>query len=363
MWIKAAVLRSADGPYQIEEVELRDPGPSEVRIKIAATGLCHTDLLPRTTSFPASPPIVTGHEASGVVDEVGEDVTDLVVGDHVVASFDSCRQCGTCASGHPAYCETFAMRNLTGTGVESPPAIRDIDGNPIASRWFGQSSFASYAIVASRNAVKVDPAIPLELLGPMGCGVLTGAGSIFVALDVESGTCVVVLGAGSVGLSAVMAAREAGATIIVAVDVHATRLRCALELGATHALDGHAHDLAAQLDEVTSGRADYVLDTTGVPAVIQAAIRSLKPTGTCGLVGVQQGQLILEPVDLAFGRTVKGILVGDATPEVLIPRLIELWRRGRFPFDRLLTRYRLDQINEAERASARGEIVKAVMVP
>lgn len=363
MWIKAAVLRSADLPYRIEDVELRAPGPGEVRLRIAATGMCHTDLLPRTASFIASPPIVTGHEASGVVDEIGDAVTDMATGDHVVASFDSCRRCTNCGSGHPAYCESFVARNLTGVGIGATGAVRDSDGVPIASRWFGQSSFATHAIVAARNIVRVDPTIPLELLGPLGCGVLTGAGSILVALGVECGASVVVFGTGSVGLSAVMAARAAGATTIAAVDTNPVRLELARELGATQSVDGNAPDLTAQLEELVAGGFQYALDTTGVPAVIQTAIRSLRPTGTCGLVGAQQGDLMLGPVDLAFGRNVKGILEGDVLPEVLIPRLIELWRQGRFPFDRLITRYPLDKINEAERASIRGEVIKPVLIP
>jgi aryl-alcohol dehydrogenase len=363
MWIKAAVLRSADMPYRVEDVELRTPVRGEVLLKIAATGLCHTDLLPRTAGFIASPPIVTGHEASGVVEEVGDAVSDLVAGDHVVASFDSCRRCTNCGCGHPAYCESFVARNLTGVGIDASGAIRGSDGSPIASRWFGQSSFATHAIVAARNVVKVDPALPLEMLGPLGCGVLTGAGSILVALGVECGASVAVFGTGSVGLSAVMAARASGVTTIAAVDANPARLALARELGATHTVEGNAADLVAQLQQVIVGGFQYTLDTTGVPAVIQTAIGSLRPTGTCGLVGAQQGNLVLGPVDLAFGRNVKGILEGDALPEVLIPRLIQLWQQGRFPFDRLITRYPLDKINEAEQASIRGEVIKPVLVP
>lgn len=362
MWIKAAVLRSPDAPYRIEDVELRAPGPGEVRLRIAATGMCHTDFLPRTAGFIASP-IVTGHEAAGVIDEVGDAVTDLKPGDPVVASFDSCRRCTNCGSGHPAYCESFVARNLTGAGVGGTGAIRDSAGSPVGSRWFGQSSFATHAIVATRNIVKVDPTIPLELLGPLGCGVLTGAGSILVALGVECGSSVVVFGTGSVGLSAVMAAQAAGAGTIAAVDANPVRLTLAHELGATYTIDGHAPDLTAQLAKVADGGFQYALDTTGVPAVIQTAIRSLRSTGTCGLVGVQQGDLVLGPADLAFGRNVKGILEGDAVPEIMIPKLIELWRHGRFPFDRLITSYPLDAINEAEQASLRGEVVKPVLIP
>ncbi|WP_232066526.1 zinc-binding dehydrogenase [Mycobacterium parmense] len=209
----------------------------------------------------------------------------------------------TARRGHPAYCESFVIRNLTGVGVEGSGTVRDAAGTPIASRWFGQSSFASHVIAAARNVVKVDPTIPLELLGPLGCGVLTGAGSILVALGVDRGDSVVVFGAGSVGLSAVMAAHVAGAATVVAVDRNRARLQPAAELGATHTFDANAPDLESQLIKVTGGGPRYALDTTGVPSVIETAIRVLLPSGTCGLVGAKQGDVVLDPNTLAFGRT------------------------------------------------------------
>jgi aryl-alcohol dehydrogenase len=362
MQIKAAVLRAADAPYQIETVELADPGPGEARVRIVGAGLCHTDLLPRVPDFMATPPIITGHEGSGVVEAVGEGVSDVAPGDHVVLSFDWCHACANCLSGHPAYCETFFPRNLTGVGVDGTSPVHSADGKPIASRWFGQSSFATHSLVAVRNVVKVDPVLPLELLGPLGCGVQTGAGCVFVALRVAAGTSVVVFGTGGVGLSAVMAARVAGATTIVAVDLNPARLELARELGATHTFDGGQTDLLEQLHRATDGGAQYTLDTTGVPAVIHTAVHALRPTGTCGLVGAQQGDLVLDPAALAVGRNVMGILEGDAVPHVLIPRLIALWQQGLFPFDRLIKTFPFEEINEAEQASLTGKVVKPVLV-
>lgn len=362
MRIKAAVLRKADGPYRLEDVELADPGPGEVRVRIVSAGMCHTDLLPRVPDFMAAPPIITGHEGAGVVEALGDGVGDLALGDHVVLSFDSCRSCANCVSGHPAYCDTFFPRNLTGLDLSGGSAVRDVDGQPVASRWFGQSSFATHSLVAARNVVKVDPSLPLELLGPLGCGIQTGAGSILVALGVEAGSSVVVFGAGGVGLSAVMAARVAGAAVIVAVDLNPGRLELARELGATHTFDGGRDDLLEQVQQATGGGAHYSLDTTGVPAVIQTAVQALRPTGTCGLVGVQQGDLVLDPTVLAVGRNLMGILEGDAVPQVLIPRLIELWQQGRFPFDKLIKTFPLDEINEAEQATLKGEVVKPVLL-
>ncbi|MEV5551883.1 NAD(P)-dependent alcohol dehydrogenase [Streptomyces sp. NPDC052309] len=363
MKIKAAVLRAGDAPYRIEDVELAEPGPGEVRVRIAGAGLCHTDMLPRVPGFLAQPPIITGHEGAGVVEVVGEGVTGLVSGDHVVLSFDSCRACANCLSGHPAYCETFFPRNLTGLDLTGGTGAHDADGKPVAARWFGQSSFATHSVVAARNVVKVDPSLPLEKLGPLGCGILTGAGSVLVALGVEAGTSVVVFGCGGVGLAAVMAAVVAGATTIVAVDLNPDRLALAGELGATHTVDGAQENLLEALQQLTGGGAHYTLDTTGVPTAIQTAVHVLRPAGTCGLIGVQQGDLVLDPSALAVGRNLMGILEGDAVPQVLIPQLIALWQQGRFPFDKLIKTFPLEQINEAEQAGLKGEVVKPVLIP
>ncbi|WP_432066222.1 NAD(P)-dependent alcohol dehydrogenase [Streptomyces sp. C10-9-1] len=363
MRITAAVLRAAEAPYRMEDIELADPGPGEVRVRIVGAGLCHTDVLPRAAHFPAGLPIITGHEGAGVVDAVGEGVTTLTHGDHVVLSFDSCRACPNCLSGHPAYCETFMPRNLTGVDLDGGTAAQDTEGKPVASRWFGQSSFATHSLVAARNVVAVDPSLPLELLGPLGCGIQTGAGAVLVALGVEAGTSMVVFGCGGVGLAAVMAAKVAGAATIVAVDLNPARLALARELGATHTVDGARDDLLEHLREVTGGGAHYTLDTTGVPGVIHTAVHTLRVSGTCGLVGVQQGDLVLDPYALSVGRNVMGILEGDAVPQVLIPRLIALWQQGRFPFDKLIKTYPLEKINEAEQASLGGHVVKPVLVP
>ncbi len=363
MQVHAAVLRERTAPFVVERVELADPGPGQVLVEIAGTGFCHTDVLPRQDGFLAVPPLIAGHEGAGVVTAVGPGVDEVAVGAHVLLSFDSCGRCTNCAAGHPAYCETFFARNLTGKARGGPGPIVDAEGNPVAARWFGQSSFASHAIAGPRNVVVVDPALPLHLLGPLGCGIQTGAGSVLVALGVEAGTSVAVFGAGGVGLAAVMAARVAGAAAIVAVDLHDARLALAQELGATHVLRGDADDVAGQIRKLTSGGVQYALDTTGAPAVIAAGIDALRPTGTIGLVGAGSRELVLAPSALATGKNVMGILEGDAVPQVFLPRLIALWRAGRFPFDKLIRTYPLSAINEAERDAARGVTIKPVLIP
>jgi aryl-alcohol dehydrogenase len=361
MRTEAAVLRATDAPYAIEQIDLADPGPGEVLIRIAGTGLCHTDLLGRSGLIGL--PVVLGHEGAGIVEAAGPAVTGLAVGDHVVLSFDSCGRCANCRGAHPAYCAEFFPRNLSGVAVDGSTPATGEDGKPVAARWFGQSSFAGHALAAARNAVRVDPDLPLELLGPLGCGIQTGAGSVLNSLAVTTGSSIAVFGAGGVGLAAVMAAHVAGAATIIAVDLHQSRLDLAAELGATHTINGAGDDIAGQIRAITGDGAQYSFDTTGVPAVITTAIGSLRPTGTCGLVGVQQGELVLDPFALADGRTLMGILEGDAVPHLFIPRLIELWRQGRFPFDKLITRYPLSQINRAEAEAAGGLAVKPVLIP
>lgn len=357
----AAVLRDVKGPYALEEITLDDPGPGEIAVRIAGVGLCHTDLLPRA-GVTAPPPIVAGHEGSGVVVAVGEGA-DLAVGDHVVLSFDSCGSCATCSDGRPPHCETFFARNLSGLNLDGSTNAADADGEPVAARWFGQSSFATHAVCKAANAVRVDRNLPLELLGPLACGVQTGAGAVLNSLAVRPDSAFVVFGAGGVGLSAVIAAKAIDAGTIVAVDLNDDRLALATDLGATHTVHGAADDLGRQLRKITRGGAQYALDTTGVPSVISTALDALRPGGELGLVGVQHGDLRIDPMQLSVGRTLRGIVEGDAVPRDFIPTLIDLWQRGRFPFDRLIQTFPLSKINEAEQAVLRGEVVKPVLIP
>jgi aryl-alcohol dehydrogenase len=362
MRITAAVLHAADAPYAIEPVELADPGPGEVLVRIAGAGLCHTDLLGRTELV--GKPVILGHEGSGIVEAVGvSGVSGLAVGDHVVLSFDSCGTCANCLAAHPSYCAEFFPRNLSGQAVDGAVFATGEDGKPVAARWFAQSSFASHALATARNVVRVDPDLPLELLGPLGCGIQTGAASVLVSLGVTAGSSIAIFGAGGVGLSAVMAAVVAGAATIIAVDLLPSRLDLATDLGATHTINGADDDIAGQILAITGDGVQYSFDTTGAPAVVKTAVGSLRPTGTCGLVGVPQGDYVLDPVVLAGGRNLMGILEGDAVPQLFIPRLISLWQQGQFPFDRLITRYPLDQINQAEADATSGATVKPVLIP
>ncbi|XRQ06758.1 NAD(P)-dependent alcohol dehydrogenase [Actinomadura welshii] len=364
MQITAAVLRAADAPYTIESLDLADPGPGEVLVRVAGAGMCHTDLLGRVPGDLVGKPVVLGHEGSGVVEAVGPGVTGVTEGDHVVMSFDSCGACDNCRAGVPGACPQMMALNMLAAPLDGTPRATTGDGEAVHTRWFGQSSFASHALGTVHNVVPVSPDVPLEQLGPLGCGVQTGAASVLVSLGVRAGDSIAIFGAGAVGLAAVMAARVAGAAVIVAVDLHESRLDLARELGATHVLNGADEDLAGQIRAISGGEGvQYSFDTTAVPEVVSTAVASLRTTGVCGLVGVGAAEYTLDANLLLMGRTVKGIIEGDAVPQTFIPKMIELWRQGRFPFDRLITSYPLDQINQAEADAQSGKVVKPVLVP
>ncbi|MET8219577.1 alcohol dehydrogenase catalytic domain-containing protein [Streptomyces hirsutus] len=358
----AAVLRSYESPFAVEEVTL-DEGPAhgEILVRIAGCGMCRTDLAVRRSEGRSPLPAVLGHEGAGVVVETGGPDTGLSVGDHVVLSFDSCGHCRNCRGATPAYCDSFASLNLFGGRGENAARFIDTAGSELAPRWFGQSSFAEYAMVLARNAVRVDPSLPLELLGPLGCGFLTGAGAVLNSFGVGPGDTVAVLGTGAVGMAAVMAATAAGA-VTVAVDRHPERLALAERF---HALPLHAAspDLSGRIRRLTDGGAQYALDTTGSTRLINDALRALRPTGHLGLVARLHTTLPLEPGALDRGRRISHICEGDAVPGLLIPRLTALWQAGRFPFDQLIRTYPLTDINEAERDCDAGRVVKPVLIP
>ncbi|MEU0987433.1 NAD(P)-dependent alcohol dehydrogenase [Streptomyces sp. NPDC005953] len=358
----AAVLRSSESRYAVEEVTLANgPADGEVLVRIAGCGVCRTDLAVRRSAGRSPLPAVLGHEGAGVVVETGGPQTGLHTGDHVVLTFDSCGHCRNCQAAAPAYCDSFASLNLFGGRKEAPSRFTDAAGIELAPRWFGQSSFAEYALVAARNTVRVDPSLPIELLGPLGCGFLTGAGSILNSFAVGPGDTIAVFGTGAVGLSAVMAATACGA-VIVAVDRHVERLELAERFGAIplHVSSG---DLPGRIQQLTDGGAQYALDTTASAPLINDALRALRPTGHLGLVARLHTALPLEPGALDRGRRISHICEGDAVPGLLVPRLIGLWQAGRFPFDELIRTYPLADINEAERDFDAGRVVKPVLIP
>ncbi|WP_036555898.1 NAD(P)-dependent alcohol dehydrogenase [Nocardioides insulae] len=356
----SAVLRKSDGPFSIEEVTLEEPRPDEVLVRVVAAGMCHTDMLARLPALEALLPAALGHEGAGVVEAVGSQVEGLAVGDHVVLSFDSCGHCSPCLTGRPAYCATFELRNMSGRRVDGSTGARLVDGSEVSARWFGQSSFGQYALTTARNTVKVPSDVPLELLGPLGCGIQTGAGAVLNEMKPGPGNNLAVFGAGAVGLAAVMAAKLSGVREIVAVDVHTSRLDLALELGATRVVNGRDEDVLAQVVGDTGGL-DFTFDTTGVGSVMQVAVQALARPGLCVLVGAGQDEFSIAPTAL-IGRHVTFVYEGSAVPQLFIPELVEHYRNGRFPLDRLVQSYQLADIDRAEADSVSGAVVKPVIL-
>ena len=359
----AAVVWEREQPFSMEEVDLDEPRAGEVLVRIVGVGVCHTDLIVRDQWYPVPLPAVLGHEGSGVVERVGPGVEKVRPGDPVVLSFDHCGHCSNCLQGKPSYCATFFERNFGGQRMDGSTALAK-DGQAVHSHFFGQSSFATYALASQNSVVKVPEDTPLESLGPLGCGVQTGAGAVLNSLKPEPGSSIAVFGTGAVGMSAIMAAVAAGCSTIVGVDVRPERLELARELGATHAVNGAEVDAVEEVGRITGGGPNYALETTGVPEVLRQAVDALAPLGTCGIVGAPP---VGTEVSLDWngvmipGKTVRGVIEGDSVPDVFIPLLVELNRQGRFPFERLIGYYDLDEINRAAEDAEGGGTLKPVL--
>lgn len=364
MQVKAAVARAVHSPLEFATLELDEVRPDEVRVRLVATGVCHTDALVRDGVLPGSLPVVLGHEGAGVVEAVGADVTSVAVGDHVVLGFNSCGACEQCTSGHPAYCANFPPLNFGGARPDGSTSLTE-DGTRVSSHFFGQSSFATHANVSSRSVAKVSASMPLELLGPLGCGITTGAGTVLNVLKPGPGSSIVIFGTGAVGSSALLAAIVAGCSTIVMVDVVPKRLELALSLGATHVVNSLDEDAVARVKEITGLGARYAIDTTGRPNVFRQMIDSLAPQGFAALVGAAAPGTEAS-VDIgAFlvnSPTVTAVIEGDAVPQEFIPYLVDLYEAGRFPFDRLVKTYPFSEINQAFADSEAGETIKPVVV-
>ena len=362
MEIQAAVTDAKGAPFAVQSVELDELRPDEVLVKVAAAGVCHTDLIVRDQWYPVPLPAVLGHEGAGVVERVGANVAKVAPGDRVGMSFNSCGACPTCLTGRPTYCHDFFARNFGATRPDGTTALSR-DGQAIHSHFFGQSSFATYAVATERNVVKLDD-VPLEVVAPFGCGIQTGAGAILNVMRPPAGASVAVFGTGTVGMAAIMAAVVSGATTVIGVDLNPTRLELARELGATVEVDAGEENPVEQIKAITGLGADFTIESTGVASVLRQAVDASAPIGVTGIIGAPAigTEVSLDINDLLiFGRSVRGIVEGDSVPDIFIPRLIELWRQGRFPVDRLMRNYDLDQLDEAAHDAEAGRVIKAVV--
>ncbi len=364
MKITAAVVREPKGAFTIEEVDLEEPRSHEVLVKIVGTGVCHTDLFCRSVFPPVMFPFVFGHEGAGIVEKVGSAVTKVKPGDHVVLSFASCGQCRSCMRGDPAYCVQFSRYNTSGGRPDGSTTMKKGD-EAVRGAFFGQSSFASHSLANEQYVVKVDQDAPLELLGPLGCGFQTGAGGVINSLRCSAGSSIAVFGIGSVGLSAIMGAVVCGCTTIIGVDLMTERLQVAEELGATHIINAKEDDPVKLIQDITGGGIDFTLECTGNPTVFRQAVDALHTTGECGLIGlpIPNTEVSLNMSGIQAGRRIRGVLEGDAVPDLFIPKMVALYRQGRFPIDKLTRFYDLRDINQAVEDSEKGLVVKAVVRP
>ena len=367
MQVRAAVIEEKAGPFVYYDLELDEPRATEVLVKILAVGICQTDMHVRNQEYPVPLPLVLGHEGAGIVEKVGDGVKGIAVGDHVVLSYPSCEECRYCRSGHNAYCEHAFEICFGGSRLDGSNALHWPKGSKHESvmhgHFFGQSSFATHAVADQSNVVKVPKDLPLELLAPLGCGFQTGAGAILNSLQVRPGSHVAVFGSGAVGLAAIMAAKVAGAASIIAVDINPDRLALAHELGASHMIDPRDGNTAKQIKDITGIGADYVLEITARPEMLKLAVDVLAPLGTAALIGGAPAGA-QAPIDMNMllnGRIARGIIQGDAVPQTFIPQLIEMYRAGQFPIDRLIRFFEFEQINEAVEAARKGDSVKAVL--
>jgi len=361
MKIKAAVIHKAGDPFVIEEVELAEPRDNEILVKIVACGVCHTDESERQgrmTPFP----VVLGHEGAGIVEKVGKDVKDFEVGDHVTMSYASCHECSMCNKGKNWYCERSNELCFKGHTADYYTPLAQ--GDEKLNLFFGQSSFATYATVDARNAVKVDKDVDLRIIGPLGCGIETGAGAVLNHCRPDEGDTIVIFGTGGVGLSAIMAAKVAKCSKIIAVDVFDSRLELAKECGATDTINSKViTDVVAEVKKITDGKGThFAVDTTGLDFIVKQALLCMRPGGVgCGVAQTQHMEF--ESWTAHFiAKSWTALIMGEALPQTFIPQMIEYYKQGLFPFDKMIKFFKFSEINEAFEASHNGSVIKPVLL-
>ena len=359
----AAVLHQRGSPLAIEPVALAAPGLGQLLVEVRACGICHTDVGVQNYEQGTPLPHVLGHEGAGVVLAVGPGVEGLAVGDHVVLSYASCGQCANCTHDAPQYCANFMALNYSGHLPDGAVPMQGREG-PVFGAFFGQSSFATHALAYARNTVKVDKDLDFRVLAPLGCGMQTGSGTVYNSLKPKAGQSLAVMGAGSVGLAALMAAADLGCAPLIAIDKTPARLELARELGATHVIPADGRDLMLALREIVPTGIDFIVDTTGVGPVIRAGLEALASRGQIAMLAVTPPgtEITINPNVLLGGRHLRGAVEGDADPRAYIPWLIGRHRAGRFPHDRLIGTYPFSRINEAIADMRAGKVVKPVLL-
>ena len=371
MQIMAAVLRQPGAPLpyaesrplRIEQLTLAPPGRDEVLVRIAAAGLCHSDLSVINGDRPRPSPMALGHEAAGVVQALGDGVSDLAIGDHVVMVFmPSCGHCLPCSEGRPALCGPGAAANVAGTLLNGDRRLSDDAG--VVHHHLGCSAFASHAVVSRRSLVKVDRDLPLHEAALFGCAVLTGVGAVVNTANVRAGQTVAVVGLGGVGLAAVLGAVAAGASQVIAIEMLEDKLTLARELGATATLPAGG-DAADKVRALTNGGCDVVLEMAGSVRALESAVAMTRRGGmtvTAGLPPADAALAVNIVALVAEERTVKGSYIGTCVPARDIPRYVALYRAGRLPVDRLVSGYlTLDDVNAGFDELHAGRAVRQII--
>ncbi|GAA5868180.1 hypothetical protein JCM1840_006172 [Sporobolomyces johnsonii] len=369
MLTQALVNRELNAPFELTDIELDEPQPNEVLVKVVACGLCHTDLMVQSGAIPTAFPSVAGHEGAGIVVSVGASVKRVQAGDAVLLSFASCQRCALCDEGHPAGCASWVEHNFgrrRNVHVDDKPVANAIEtGMQIKGAFFGQSSFARHCLVQESSCVKVPSGTDLTTLAPLGCGLGTGAGAILNALRPDPSSSLVIFGLGAVGFAALFAASYRNCRTIIVVDLFPSRLALAKELGAHYALDGKAEDVVEQIKALTGGvGARYAIEATGVARVLETAWKSVRYAGTVVSLG-NPGPGIKPPFDINdqvnSAKIWMGCVEGDSNPPEFIPFLMKLYEEGKFPVDRLSRTFPVEQFDAAVQAMKSGEVIKPII--
>ncbi|MEH6943116.1 NAD(P)-dependent alcohol dehydrogenase [Bacillus sp. JJ722] len=366
MKVRAAVINRSGEEYQLETLELAEMQPDEILVKMVASGMCMSDETVRKggSSGSAPLPMVPGHEGSGIVEKVGEAVKSFKVGDHVVMSYAYCGHCTSCRTGHPAVCNDWMKLNYQGVRGDGSYAFHKEDGTPVGNL-YGYSSFVTHALTQESNLTKVDKDLDLRLIGPLGCGFLTGSGTVINGLKPKVGSSIAIFGTGAVGLAAMMAAKIEGCSTIIAVDIHDSRLEIAKNLGATHVINSKLEDPIEKVKEITDELGvNYSVDTTGVGPVMKTALTVLAKGGFFAPVAVSKNSIEINPTaELSLvSKSMVGVIMGDGVPQLSIPQLAKFYREGRFPFDKLVKYYNFEDINQASIDSVNGSVIKPILI-
>ena len=352
------------GKLELLELELGEPRQGEVLVKLVACGVCHTDTSTLNLVVPSPLPMVLGHEGVGIVEPVGPGVRPLRPGDHVILSFPSCGCCPSCLNGKPYACDTSSELFFNGIYQSGGTRIKNDAGQDVGSL-FGQGGFADHCIVSERSAVKVDPEVDLKPLCSLACGAQTGAGAVLNCMKPAPGDSIAVFGCGAVGMSALMAAKLAGCGTIIGVDAVPSRLELAKECGATHVINGKAcPDIAAEILRLTDGRGtNFALESSGAAALVPPMLNGLAKEGLAVIVSFAGDvELNMSMIFVGSCRTLTGTVEGAAEPQTFIPKLVQFYKEGLFPVDKLAAYYPFDQVHQAFADSASGKSIKPILL-